>query len=1306
MCFRSKYGYLHPPCSMRYFLPASVWVALVLLPWIPFQGLRAEITKGGNQGRTSVHHPAPDAKLVQPDGFVPNRGQWPAEVVAHADLPGLRLFVLHYGLRWVAYRRLGCHNETDADASGHPGHSEHKVHGHVWEQRFVGPHPPVAEVLFADSLQHKVHYLTGNKPEAWGQELVPVQTLKFKDFYPGIDWVLRWERGLKYEFWVHAGADPSLIRMKVEGLEAEADALGRLKYATQLGDFWEEAPLSWTQDDLGPGGAAATANQHSGREYIESSWQQDPKGWGYCLGAYSREALLVIDPRMVGATYSGSASDNWGYSATYDNAGNMYLGGITFGPGYPTTLGAFQVAFAPGQNQPSSNPNFYYDVSVSKFSANGGQLLYATYLGGQGQEKPSSLIYDENAQSLLVFGRTNAPNFPTSAGAYQTQLAGSYDLFVTRLSNSGGMLASTLVGGSGEEGTNSIGTPYTTGSLHFNYGDDSRGEIVIAPGGQVLIASNTQSSNFPITVQNGTIQGTLGGSQDGILAKLSPNLNQLLFSTYLGGGSMDAAYAIKPGGGDTVYVAGSTFSQTTFFPNVALGYDRSHNGQADGFILQLKTGNPPFNPPGIVALTYCGTSSYDQNFLLERDVDGQIYVFGVSMGNIAQQGTRYFQAGAKQFIQKYSPRLDSLRWSAPFALPVVNGVPRSGGPSLSPTAFLVDRCGKIYLTGWGGRVNTQFNSLVVGMQGLPVTPNALQPGTTGDDMYLMVLGPDADSLIYATYLGGSISAEHVDGGTSRFSPDGIVYHAVCAGCGGQSDFPVSLPAAYPSNASGNCNALVFKLDLELVRPRATLRITPGDTNVCVGSPLRFENLGTNTARIWWTIGQANQTPVHTAQSSTTTYTFTTPGTYLVRLVVEGCNWYDTAYRTVVVSQPPVITKFPPPPACPGDTVLLRVDSLDANGLALSIRWLTDPFLVAGPATAFGRRAVVPAARWFYFEVFSANGCVLTDSIYASAQNPKSAFLADTLRWCWGRSAALQPVSGFRSYRWRADLEITNLNQTVQNFFLLQPRWVYCQVFDDTCTYLDSVYLLPTIGLTVSLGPDLYFCQGLNRTITPIGGTSYTWSDGSSGPTLTLNANTSGFVWVVALDANGCRSLPDTLSYFEDPVVATLQMDPRDTAFAPQTVVFTSTYGPNVDSLYWNFGDGQSSNALNPTHLYERQGVFLGYLLAVSRRSGCSDSIPFILVVDTVMQDFPNAMVAGDAGINGIFRSFTRNIKDLDFKVFDRWGQIIFESSGPEVLWDGKMKGEPVMSGTYVFTARGLGKNGAEYFQKGLIHVVR
>ena len=126
----------------------------------------------------------------------------------------------------------------------------------------------------------------------------------------------------------------------------------------------------------------------------------------------------------------------------------------------------------------------------------------------------------------------------------------------------------------------------------------------------------------------------------------------------------------------------------------------------------------------------------------------------------------------------------------------------SGTDDISPSAFLVSDCGQIYFSGWGGNVNANAGVLNSSTAGLPTTPGAFQTSTDGSDFYLMVLEPEAVALNYGTFFGGSISAEHVDGGTSRFDKNGNVYQAVCAGCGSNSDFPTT-PGAW-SNTNNSC----------------------------------------------------------------------------------------------------------------------------------------------------------------------------------------------------------------------------------------------------------------------------------------------------------------------------------------------------------------------------------------------------------------------------------------------------------------------------------------------------------------------
>ena len=114
------------------------------------------------------------------------------------------------------------------------------------------------------------------------------------------------------------------------------------------------------------------------------------------------------------------------------------------------------------------------------------------------------------------------------------------------------------------------------------------------------------------------------------------------------------------------------------------------------------------------------------------------------------------------------------------------------------------------MSGWGGATNAVSTT---GTTGMPVTSDAFQPTTDGSDFWLGVLNPGAEEFIYGTFFGGTSSNEHVDGGTSRFDKNGTVYQAVCAGCGGNNDFPTTPGAWSNTNDSFNCNLGIFKFAL-------------------------------------------------------------------------------------------------------------------------------------------------------------------------------------------------------------------------------------------------------------------------------------------------------------------------------------------------------------------------------------------------------------------------------------------------------------------------------------------------------------
>ncbi|MEM9023600.1 MAG: gliding motility-associated C-terminal domain-containing protein, partial [Bacteroidota bacterium] len=291
---------------------------------------------------------------------------------------------------------------------------------------------------------------------------------------------------------------------------------------------------------------------------------------------------------------------------------------------------------------------------------------------------------------------------------------------------------------------------------------------------------------------------------------------------------------------------------------------------------------------------------------VELDKRNNVHLLGQThaSGSFYIQNANYGTPNSGQYISKLTPQLNAITWSTAFGT-------GTGAPNISPTAFLVDVCNSIYLSGWGG--NTNQLSQIPGRNiagytiGMDITPDAFQSTTDSSDFYLMVIDGDANGLIFGSFFGGHVSSEHVDGGTSRFDRQGRIYQSVCAGCRecqtcpSRSDFPIfPANAVSDTNLSTNCNNAVFKLDFDLPLIIADFN---GPEIGCVPFTANFTNssivLGTTT--ILWNFGDGN-----TSTDLQPSHTYTDTGTFEVSLIISdinSCNRNDTLIRTIRVRGP-------------------------------------------------------------------------------------------------------------------------------------------------------------------------------------------------------------------------------------------------------------------------------------------------------------------------------------------------------------------------------------------------------------------
>ncbi len=1115
--------------------------------------------------------------------FTENKGQWNDAVLYTGKFYGGKVFLQKNEITYLFYPKEGLKEH------GHKlkkNHTDSLLTFHAIKMEFLNANKN-PNILQIDSNDFYENYIIGNDSKKWASHVKSYKQLVYQNLYNKIDFkTLSTKNNFRYDFILHAGANINDIALAWKGDNGLEIREGKLYIKTEVGTVYQTKPYAYQLIN--------NKKQVVVCDYVLENQTLKFK----ITGNYNKNIDLIIDPTLVFATYTGSLSDNFGMTATHDNFGNAYTAGICFGPSYPITFGAFQTTI--------SSLNFQ-DISISKFSPNGNSLIYSTYLGGSTFEVPESIVVD-NANELVIFGRTNSLNFPVTASVFQPVLAGGYDFLITKLNATGtGLSASTFLGGTSNEGVNTIS---------FNYEDALRGSVITDVNNNIYIGSNSSSSNFPVTL--GCLQATLNGSQDGVVAKFNPQLTTPFYSTYLGGSLRDAVLSITLNQNNQLYVCGGTESNNFITSPSAL--NPTALGGLDGFVsLFANNGN------SLLASTYLGTPLYNQAFFVQTDNQNKVYIYGQTIGAYTVTAGVYTNPNSGQFIHCLNQNLSTTL----FSTVVGRG---SGFPDIVPSAFLVDVCGNIYIAGWGGTLfgNNNANSTTFG---LPTTSNAFMQNTDGNDFYFMVLDKDALNLQYATFFGGSQSNEHVDGGTSRFDKSGIIYQAICESCGGFDDMP-STPSAYSTqNGSTNCNNAVVKFSFNQNTTVAQLAATPAPPQGCSSQlTINFANTSYNGVNYVWNFGDGATTTI-----TSPIHTYTAAGVYTVQLISHNantCNKYDTTYTSITVYPPLIISSMINTTICVGDTVTLN----QIAPVGCTYSW-TPANLIIGSNTISNPKAIPTIDTKFYVTV-TQNGCTIKDSVtvFVKTNTVAQLTLAPSSSGCAPHTVNFTntSINGI-NYNWSfGDGSISSSTSPIHTYTAAGVYTV--QLISNnanTCNIRDTTYTVITVypPIIISPMPNIIMCLGdtvmLNQ-IAPVGCT-FAWTPANlvsnsaiNNPTTSPPIDTEFFVTV---SNNGCSVIDSVTVFVQTNTIAQLTLAPSSSGCAPHTVNFinTSTNGVNYN---WDFGDGTLTNTVSPIHTYTTAGVYTVQLISSNINSCNKKDTTY-----TVITVYPPLIVPPIANIN-------------------------------------------------------------------------
>ena len=1118
----------------------------------------------------------------------------------------------------------------------------------------------MTEIVPDKSLASYNNYFRGDK-KYWATGCKIYQGILYRNMYDGIDVRYYSDRGfVKYDIIVHPGADPGRIVMKYEGPEKLTVRKNRLYIQTSVGTVQELEPHTYQVTD-------------GGRTEVDCNYTlMGGNRIGFTVKNYSHDATLIIDPTEVFCSFSGSKSDNWGYTATYDNSGNFYMGGIVLdetdqnprgpdGRGYLASPGAFQTTFQGGDG--SEGDGYDYDVAIMKLSSNGSARVYATYLGGSGDEQPHSMVVD-NSGNLVVTGRTSSANFPPNTPATLYGPGGGFDLFIAKFNSTGtALIGSKRIGGAASDGVNYLPkyvinnvTEEGAHDLRLNYGDDGRSEVILDNAGNIYVAACTQSSNFPVTA--GAFQPLNGGGQDGVLIKASPDLSNILFSSYLGGSGSDAAFVLSLNPLDnTIWVAGGTMSSdfpgTTLAPVVG---PRSFGG-TDGFVAVISNDGAT-----LIKASYYGTPLTDMIYGIEFDKNGFPYIMGTTDGVIPVVNSPFNggnnQANGKQFVTKLKQDLSGVVYSANF------GPAGTAHPQISPTAFLVDRCENVYVAGWGGGPDSTDHYANSTTNGLSVTTGAFKATTDGEDFYFFVLQKNAASQLFGSYFGQQYGnfGDHVDGGTSRFDKQGVIYEAVCANCYGGAQFPTTPGAWAQQNGTGSgaCNEAAVKIAFNFSGVAAGLKVVThgrGDSVGCVPLPVSFSDTIHNAKSYVWNFGDGT---IVSGNSATINHTYTSTGTFIVTLVAidsNTCNVADTVKRTVLVQNNPAFLNFDFSKLAPCTSMSYVFTNLSGAPAAV-------PFSITAFTWNFGDGGTAPGVPLTASPTHSYASpgpynvtLTLNDTAYCN-------YPLDTVRQLYVAQNVVAKLSTPAIGCVPDSALFTNNSIAGQQFY-----WNFGDPASgvyDTSTAVSPVHLYITVG-------------SYTVTLIAVDSTTCNISDTTTFTVTMMGKPTAGFTY------------------------SPLPPQPPNTP-----TVFTDASSPAV-RYQWYFGDGSSETKTTPdtvVHQYNRTDTFQACLV-VTNQSGCMDTAchPVPAVINPLL-DVPNAFTPGRFGQNAVVKVVGFGIVRMVWRIYNRWGQEVFESNDPNIGWDGTYRGVVQPMDVYGYTLEAEFSDGTHVSKKGDITLIR
>ncbi len=1219
-----------------------------------------------------------------------NAGQWEREILFQTSSSARNIYFLENGLSFAITKNI---EEKNDDAFS--TENFHKTQTLVYNLLFEGCNKTT--VSGKNSSPDNCNYLIGSKNFL---NVADYKEIVYTAIYPHTDLRYYFNNDLiEYDYVLKPGAIVGNIKMRYDGVEKiSVNNNGDFLVQTRWGIQIEKKPFAYQ------------IINGTKKEVPVNYTIYENNSFGFAIaGAYDKSKDLIIDPVILDwSTYVGAAAgtQTWVNDIGVDALGYVYATGVCQTT-FPTIPGTYNGGT--------------YDAFVIKMMPDASSIVWATYIGGSGNDAGNGIAVNA-AGEAFVCGTTGSNNFPITAGAVDnvfnyTPSFNVNDAFVLKLNAAGNsILYSTFLGG---ESSADLGLC-----------------IALSGPNEVVVGGDTRSPNFPTTT--GCYDPTcVSGKMDGFVSHININPTggavnpaNLLYSSFIGGDKgNESVRDIQFGSNGHIYFTGNIFQPdypVVDFPTTSGALDNTYNTAAvmnDGFVCRI-------NPLGagtsdLIYSTYIGAPATwngiqqqtMSNGIAISTVDPEVvYVTGQAGWGFPTTAVSPAYSGGQGDVFILKLRLNNNN-VAPDMGDLIAGRYIGGSSQDSGFDIAVDSDEEVFVT---GKAQIDF----------PTTCGAHQPVHKNNTDVFVAKLDNSLNILYSTFLGGSNIdfAGNGMGHSLALLGSGCKEEVVVGGTTFSNDFPVTT-GVYQTSKLNNLSTFLYQGFIFKLADKTgvvTPDFTMSQTSAACGATVDFNfkdcdpsnpvtPRGWNPISTWhWDFGDGN-----TSTLTHPTHFYSGPGNYNAVLTVGTCS--GTKTQTITINSGINVNVNPTSIAfCEGTNVILTASSSGTGGVNYS--WITP---AGNTGITTNTILAAPTTSTTYSVVASdPSGCTAQAITTITVFPLPLAIATNSGPVCSGSVAQLSVTSGASFVQWQPTASVINPLASSSATTPLTSNTTFSVTITDingcSATSTTSVTVLSLPEVTFS-APDTAACKELcvNFTSQSATATNYFWNFGDGNSINTddpIHCYTTSGVFSVSLmvtDINGCTANAIKTNYINiySLPVAAFSANPQPATLAAPTISFTDLSSGAV-AWQWSFGDPSlgASFQQNPAYTYDAAGTH-NVILIVSNDYGCSDTAYNSITVNEESSIYiPNTFTPNDDGKNDLFIPELTGIDIEKYKliVYDRWGNMIFETNNANEGWNGKANEGKKMAqiDTYIWKLSAQDITGKNYNYTGLVNLIR